>query len=568
MILQIIKKLIKIYSRCNFKYYWFFYLSFLTSLLLSITEASLIGSIYLLIENLIDPSKSFFYFNNKIIIVIKDFFNLNSLNFYLILCGLIVFIITLLKTLNIFFNTFLYYKINTLISYEIFLKTIDQSLNFHNNINSSSIISAITQKSRSVGEITFFLLGIAKSLFVLFAVTVIAINFSSKLFLLYFLFFLLFFLIIYAIIKKNIKNMGIQIALLNDKVIKILQENYLSIMFIILYNCQKIMSKSFYEVVKQLRKNETKVVFFSAVPYIFIQCFAVISILVFIKYYNVKDNFISIIPLIAMWILAIQRLMPSFNEIFASLSTINGLKQNFLDVENFLNLNSQNQMLKFHDSNINFNNQILFENVSFSFDGSSALVLKKLNLKIKKNTIFGIKGVTGSGKSTLISILMGYYEPTEGRVIIDEKKLSKENVRSWQKKISYVPQKVFLFDDSIKANIAFAEGAIDDNLMKQSIQNADLEDFLIAQNKGLETFVGENADRISGGEKQRIGIARALYKNTNILILDESLNSLDYKTKKIILENIKDLNKTIILISHDENDLKICDSILDIKKFK
>jgi ABC-type bacteriocin/lantibiotic exporter with double-glycine peptidase domain len=107
---------------------------------------------------------------------------------------------------------------------------------------------------------------------------------------------------------------------------------------------------------------------------------------------------------------------------------------------------------------------------------------------------------------------------------------------------------------------------INDILMKQSIQVADLEDFVNSTNDGLETLLGENASRISGGQKQRIGIARAIYKNTNILILDESLNSLDYNVKNKILKNIKKLSKTVVLISHDENDLNICDSILDLNK--
>ena len=568
MIIETTKKLIAVYSKCNFKYYWIFYLSILTSLLLSFAEASFLGSIYVLIESLADSSSSIFYFNNKILIFIKDFFDLDSISFYLILSGLAIIMVTLLKILNIFFNTFLYYKINALITSQIFLKTISQDLKFHNNTNSSSMISAIVQKAKSVGEISFFLLGIAKSLFTLVAVTALAIYISSKIFLLFFLVFFILFFIIYITFKKKIKNIGIQIALLNDKAIKVLQENYSSIIFIILYNCQKIVSKTFDEVVSKLRKSEAEVVFFSTVPYIFIQAFTVISILFFIKYYDAKNNFVSIVPLATMWILAIQRLIPSFNEIFSSLSTIKGVQKNFSDTNFFLNLTSRNADSEIQENNINFNNQISFENVSFSFNSNTPLVLKKLNFKIKKNSIVAIKGVTGSGKSTLISILMGYYDPNEGRVLIDEKILSQENVRSWQAKISYVPQKVFLFDDTIKANIAFAEGKVDDILMKQSIHSADLEDFVIKQNKGLETFVGENADRISGGQKQRIGIARAIYKNTNLLILDESLNSLDYKTKTKILENIRRLGKTIVLISHDENDLKVCDRILDMDNFK
>jgi ABC-type multidrug transport system fused ATPase/permease subunit len=568
LIISILKNLAKVYSKSNFKYYYFFYISILISLLLSVAEATFVGSIYVLIQNITDISNNNYQFNNKIYLFIKDFFNIDFLSLSIILPGLIIIVITILKVLNIFINTFLFYKINTLISSQIFFKTINQELKFHNKMNSSLFISAIIQKAKSVGEITFFLSGIIKSSLTLGAVTFLAIYISSKFFLLFFIFFLLIFLFIYWILKKKIKNIGIQVALFNDKVLKILQENYSSIIFIILYNCQKAVNKTFNEAVKNLRISESKVVFLSSVPYIFIQTLTVLFILFFIYFYDLKNNFSVMLPLVGMWLLAIQRLIPSFNEIFSSLSTIKGANQNFLDTINFLNLSSQDTLLKNQKSNLNFKEQILFQNISHSYSGNLNLVLKKINFKIKKNSIVGIKGDSGSGKSTLIAILMGYYEPTEGYVLIDEKKLSKQNTISWQEKISYVPQKVFLFDDSIKNNIAFAEEKINEIYMKQSIQVAELEDYINSTNNGLETLLGENAIRISVGQKQRIGIARAIYKNTNILILDESLNSLDYNTKNKILENIRKLNKTVVLISHDENDLKICSSILDLNNYK
>ena len=295
--------------------------------------------------------------------------------------------------------------------------------------------------------------------------------------------------------------------------------------------------------------------FYSSVPYIFIQTFTVLFVLFFINFYELKNNFVSLVPLATMWLLAIQRLIPSFNEIFSSLSSIKSLQQNFLDIEKLIKLTVQDNNQPTKENTINFNNEISFQDISFSFKENSPL-------------IFGIKGETGSGKSTLIRILMGYYKLNHGKILVDKKQLFSRDLGLWQKNISYVPQKVFLIDETIQTNIAFAEDKIDEVLMKQAIQYSNLEDFVEKQHNGMQTLIGENADRISGGQKQRIGIARAIYKNTNILILDESLNSLDYKTKINIINNFKKLNKTIILISHDESDLEICDNILNMDDLK
>ncbi len=156
--------------------------------MLSFSEASFLASIYNLITHITDPVNSNFFFDNKNIVYIKNLFDLDSVSFYLILSGLIMLIVTALKVLNIYLNTFLYYKINSIVCSKIFLNTISQELEFHNNINSSSLISAVTEKGKSAGEITFFILSIIKSLFMLMTITILAIYISSKTFLLFFLF--------------------------------------------------------------------------------------------------------------------------------------------------------------------------------------------------------------------------------------------------------------------------------------------------------------------------------------------------------------------------------------------
>ena len=306
-----------------------------------------------------------------------------------------------------------------------------------------------------------------------------------------------------------------------------------------------------------MRKAQAKSVFFATVPYIFIQGFSFIFILSIIFIYRDTNNFLNLIPLLALWLLALQRLIPSFNEVFSGLSTIKSLIQNYNDTEELVYLNEYKY--KVNQEEILFKNKISFNSVNFNFGEKN--ILKDVNFDITKNSIFGIKGHTGSGKSTILNILMGNYKSQKGEVEIDGKKLEDKHILDWHKKISYVPQKVYLIDDSIKSNIAFGEESINEKLINHSIEKALLSNFIEGQPKGYETYIGENAIRISGGQKQRIGIARAIYRDTNILILDESLNSLDLVTKNQILQNLKKMKKTIIIISHDEYDLKICDKI-------
>tara|TARA_B100000787_G_scaffold166679_1_gene152267 strand:- start:874 stop:2406 length:1533 start_codon:yes stop_codon:yes gene_type:complete len=505
-----------------------------------------------------------FVLGDKLFVLFNNFIDLDITSFYLILCGAIIIVITLLKILNTFCNTFLYYKINTMISSKIFFNTISQDLKFHNSTNSSSLIATIIEKSTSIGEVTFFGLNIIKCLCMLITITLLSIYLSSKYFLLFFLLFSIIFYLVYTIFKKKLKNLGIKSALSINSTTKILQESYSSVIFIILYKCQKIITKTFKKSVIKLRKSQAQSVFLATVPYVFIQTFTILGILLFIYYFQLKNNFISIIPLAAMWLLAIQRLIPSFNELFTSLSTIKSLEQYFTDTEGLLNLYNENEDKELKNEDINFDNKIKFKDISFSYDAKSTRILDKLNFQIKKNIIFGIKGKTGSGKTTLINLLMGNYQPSSGNLLIDDIELSKKNLNSWKNKMAYVPQKVFLLDDSIKSNIAFAEENIDEDLIKKATKVACLNEFIDQKREGLNSIIGENADRISGGQKQRIGIARAIYKNTNIVILDEALNSLDNDTKIKILENLKLLNKTIILISHDDSDFKICDELLKL----
>ena len=559
MNLLIIKKLNKIYREIKFSYRYVFILSLISSLSLSVFEGLFLGTIFNLTNNLLgNDNESINFFGSLIL-------SPQSINHILILCALIIICITLLKILNTFFNTFLYYKINTTVSENIFKKIVYQDLDFHKNINSSKIISTLNEKSKSIGEITFFLLSILRCFCILLIITISTIYISSIQFVLVVLLFFLFYFFIYKLFKNKLNRYGNDIAIQNDKIIKNIQESLSSIIFILLHKSQKSIIDKFYKIVSNLRQSQAKVVFTASVPYMFVQTLGFLFILYLIYFFDLKENFINLIPLLAMGLVAIQRILPNFNEIFSSISTIKALEKNFKDTQELIYLKINAQNFSKEDSKLNFNKNIRFENVDFCYE-SKKLILNNVSFEIKKNSIFGICGSTGSGKSTIINLLLGFYRPYKGNIYVDDNLLKKDNILKWQENLSYVPQKVYLIDDTILANITFEDKTenMNKDLLNKAIEVAELKQFITEQKNEINHIIGEDADKISGGQKQRIGIARAIYKNSNTLILDESLNSLDINTKEKILNRLKLINKKIILISHQKSDLKICDEIFEI----
>tara|TARA_B100000989_G_scaffold298400_1_gene287522 strand:- start:15489 stop:17189 length:1701 start_codon:yes stop_codon:yes gene_type:complete len=561
LIIDYIKSLKLIYNTCKFKRVWLLYFSIVLALLLSIFEAFFIGLVYSIFSSFLEEG------NKLSLLPLNSYFSDKAefQNFLLLSSIGVVFFVAIIKVINLKLNAYLYSHINTIVSSHIFSKTLYSSLNFHQKENSSSLIATIVQKSKSVGEITFFLLGIVKSSIMLISITSVAIFLSSKSFLIYFFLILLIFLILYKIIKSKLKSLGRIVASENVKIIQSLQESYSNIVIIIVHNMEKFFYEKLKKSIFNFRKSEGNIVFISGVPYILINFFLIGSILILV--YFLKDTSFSYLPILATWLLALQKLFPSFNEIFTNLGTLKSLRQNFKDTENLLLNNFHEKRLTHSDEKIEFNNKIQFKNVDFKYENSKDLILKDVNLIIKKNSITGIVGQTGAGKSSLINLIVGFFSPSSGSVMSDMTEINNKNVFDWQKKISIVPQSVMLLDDSIENNIVF-NNLKDENKLDICIKAACLQGLVNEFNQKKNNLIGENGKRISGGQRQRIGIARALYRDANILILDESFNSLDDKTKIIIMDNLKKLKKTIIIVTHLKEDLMICDTVLSIENRK
>jgi ABC-type bacteriocin/lantibiotic exporter with double-glycine peptidase domain len=276
-----------------------------------------------------------------------------------------------------------------------------------------------------------------------------------------------------------------------------------------------------------------------------------------------------------LYLAASYRFVPSISKIVQSIQNIQfnlacakNLKNEIL---NFNEISKIKKKIKMHENKNIFQSKIEFKNLSFSYDLNSIkenTVLKNINFEIKKGECVGIVGNSGSGKSTLTDLLIGLQTPTTGEILVDSVNINRF-INNWQKLLGCVPQEVFISDDSLKKNIAFgvSETNINDKKITKCLELSNLKDFSTTLENNLETIIGERGARLSGGQKQRIGIARAFYNNPEILIFDESTNSLDSETESKILSEIYNLKKekTIIIISHKKNILKKCDYILAIE---
>ena len=221
---------------------------------------------------------------------------------------------------------------------------------------------------------------------------------------------------------------------------------------------------------------------------------------------------------------------------------------------------------EFNNSFTNFH-QLKLVDINFKYPSRDKIIINKFNLTVNKGDFVGIKGTTGSGKTTLIDLITGLLEPSSGKILINNDPINFHLV-SWRNQLAYIPQQIIMIDDTIEANVALGEEQhqINRERLLEAINKAKLRKFIEELPNGLNTIIGDRGIQVSGGQRQRIALARAFYYNRNILILDESTNSLDKKTEIEILEQIKMLkgDKTIIIISHDKNCFKYCDKVFEI----
>jgi ATP-binding cassette, subfamily B, bacterial PglK len=275
----------------------------------------------------------------------------------------------------------------------------------------------------------------------------------------------------------------------------------------------------------------------------------------------------ALLPIIALLAAAAMRIMPALNRI---LNATIAIRQGTYQVEAVATelKSTPSEVMAFDQASqaLGFDRMIRFADIAFEYPGGAGQVLHSLSFAIKKGQSIAFVGPSGAGKTTAVDLLLGLLEPRRGQILVDDVPLTSRDTRSWRRNFGYVPQSIYLSDDTIKNNIAFGElpDQIDASRIDAVVEQAQLADMLARLPEGLDTIVGDRGARLSGGQRQRIGIARALYRNPPILILDEATSALDNETEREITRAIRALSgsKTVILIAHRLSTIAHCDQIV------
>ena len=456
------------------------------------------------------------------------------------------------------------------LSVGIFSQVINQPYIAHTKQNSSDIISAISIKiAQVINGVVLSVLNIISSFIIVTAIITILIIINPSASLIAILFFSALYVFFYLYVKQKLKVNSLNITHASNSLMKILQEALGGIRDIIINGNQQFYRSIFWRADLIFRKSLGNTLFLTNSPRYFMETFGILLIvlLAYMLSTQGEKSFADGIPVLGALALGAQRLLPVMQVLYNSWGNVKGTHFVLAEVLGFLNLNDSKTMNVINDD-CSFEKNIRLKDVSFGYDENSLPTINKINIDIKKGDCIGVIGKTGSGKSTLIDIMMGLLDPTDGTLEVDENVITSSNRRAWQSRIAHVPQNIYLSDSTLEENIAFGIPVeeIDSSLVRRAAISANIDSVVNEWPLKYKTILGERGIRLSGGQRQRIGIARALYKQADVLFLDEATSSVDSTTESNIMKAIEKLGNdiTLIIIAHRITTLKNCSRILEL----
>jgi ATP-binding cassette subfamily B protein len=456
------------------------------------------------------------------------------------------------------------------LSSDIYRRTLYQPYSVHIARNTSEIISGVTIKTNHViGNVFGPILVLITSAFILFAILGTLLVIDYKVAIAVFAGFGFIYGMIGFFAKKRLKNNSDRIGVELDSAVKVLQEGLGGIRDVLLDGSQNTYCNLYQEADLRMRRAQANTLFISQCPRYLIESLGMVLIAaIAYSMASAEGGFGSALPILGALALGAQRLLPVIQQSYSAWSSIYGGKGSLLDTLVLLDQPLPKHATQPIQTPMAFNSALHLRDVCFRYTPTTPWVLENINLTIPKGRRIGFIGETGSGKSTLIDIVMNLLYPTKGFLEVDGTLITPSNQRAWQSLIAHVPQMIFLTDSSVAANIAFGQHPKDIDMVRvrDAARKAQIAELIESWDSKYDTQVGERGIKLSGGQRQRIGIARALYKQAQIIIFDEATSALDNETEEAVMESIERLgaNLTIILIAHRLSTLRICDEIVEL----
>jgi len=456
------------------------------------------------------------------------------------------------------------------LSVEIYERTLYQPYSVHAANNTSRVLTVVSNKSlKLVIGIILPTLNLIAGASLFLAITLVLLAFAPGLALSLIGSLGVIYGLVLLLLRARVRANGDLIAREMSRSMQVLQEGLGGIRDVLLDGSQPMHVRRLAASITPMRRATADNTFLGAAPRFVIETIGLIVLAgVAFMIAQRPGGIEAALPVLGTIALAAQRLLPVAQQAYSAWTLIRGSRKAVSECLEYLAFPLPDAADERAPS-LPFQRSIRFEAVDFSYSPDTPAALKSVDLELPRGIRVGIIGPTGSGKSTLVDILMGLLSPTGGALTVDGTPIDATTRRAWQKHIAHVPQAIFLTDSTLASNIAFGVPAdqIDMDRVREVVERAQLSETVARLPEGLDTVIGERGIRLSGGQRQRIGIARALYRQADVIVFDEATSALDTETEQRVMQAIESLDRdlTLIMIAHRVSTLRNCDLIVQIE---
>jgi ABC-type multidrug transport system fused ATPase/permease subunit len=503
-------------------------------------------------------------------------FGIENSQQFIFALGIFIFIILVISLTFKAFTNYFTIRFVLMLEYSIGKRLVEgylkQPYSWFLNQNSANLgKSILSEVSIVIGNGIKQFMGLISSILVVFAILILLLLVNIKITLIVVLTLGFTYLLIFFFVKRPLKKLGQKRLQNNQLRFKAVSEAFGAVKEIKVGGLEQSYIKNFSNYAKIFATTQSFAAIIGQLPRYILEAVAFGGILLVILYtIFLTGSLNNHLPIISLYVFSGYRLIPAMQQIYTAITQITfvapGINKLYEEVEKII-LHNENQ----DQDLLSFKNVIELKNIYFSYPNTTRTALQNINVVIPAKSKVGLVGTTGSGKTSTIDIILGLLSPQKGTLKVDGEIITSHNLRSWQNLIGYVPQHIYLSDDTVAANIGFGEDVKDINLdlVEKAARIANLHEFVINELPNqYKTNIGERGIRLSGGQRQRIGIARALYLNPQVLIFDEATSALDNQTEKAVMDAVNNVSRniTIIKVAHRLNTVKDCDKIFLFEK--